>query len=221
MRTSESFEQAAPQDILRWAVETYRDQLVVVTSFQPTGIVAIHMLQDIAPQVPVLTLDTGLLFPETYALIDEVQARFHIDLIRVEPEQSLAEQTIAYGDSLWQRDPDTCCQLRKVQPLNKALRNYGAWITGLRRDQSAERANTPIVSHNRKNNLTKICPLANWTETMIWTYIEAHDLPYNALHDQGYHSIGCWPCTETASGDDLRSGRWAHSSKTECGIHKL
>lgn len=215
------FEQAAPQDVLRWATQTYGDQLAVVTSFQPTGIVTLHMLAEIAPQTPILTLDTGLLFPETYALIDQVEARFKLRLTRIRPAQSVEQQAAAYGAALWTRDPDQCCNLRKVIPLADALTGYDAWITGLRRDQSATRANTPIVSWDARKGKVKISPLATWTERMIWTYIEAYDLPYNPLHDQHYPTIGCVPCTQPvdpASGD-LRAGRWAGSAKTECGIH--
>ena len=132
---SQKFESAAPQDVLRWAAEAFGDRLAVVTSFQPTGIVTLHMLSEIAPRTPVLTLDTGLLFPETYSLIDTLEARLTLNLIRVRPVQSVSEQAAAHGDSLWARDPDQCCTLRKVVPLDQALVGYSAWVTGLRRDQ--------------------------------------------------------------------------------------
>jgi phosphoadenosine phosphosulfate reductase len=218
---NKDFEQGAPQDVLRWAAETFGDQLAVVTSFQPTGIVTLHMLSEIAPRTPVLTLDTGLLFPETYVLMDTLEAQLSLNLIRVRPVQTVSEQAAAYGDSLWARNPDQCCNLRKVVPLDQALVGYNAWITGLRRDQSDGRQSTPIVSWDKRYQRVKLCPFAAWTEDMIWTYIEAYELPYNALHDQHYLSIGCVPCTQPVNPDetDKRAGRWAGRGKTECGIH--
>jgi len=223
---NQDFEASSPQDILRWAAETYGDQLAVVTSFQPTGIVTLHMLSEIAPRTPVLTLDTELLFPETYALMDTVEQRFALNLIRVRPAQTVAQQAAAYGDALWERDPDQCCALRKVAPLDQALHGYGAWIAGLRRDQSEGRKVTPIVSWDARYQMVKLCPFATWTEDMIWTYLTAHELPYNALHDQQYASIGCTHCTQPVSTgafaggtNDMRAGRWANRGKTECGLH--
>ncbi len=216
-----AFEAGYPQDALAWAAQTYGDKLAVVTSFQPTGIVTLHMLSEIAPDTPVLTLDTGLLFPETYALMDTLEKRLRLNLIRVRPAQTVAQQAATYGPDLWTREPDVCCNLRKTVPLNEALVGYEAWITGLRRDQSAGRANTPIVSWDKKYNKVKLSPFATWTESMIWTYIHTHDLPYNTLHDQGYPSIGCYPCTRSVEpgSQDKRAGRWANHTKTECGIH--
>ncbi|HLA41864.1 MAG TPA: phosphoadenylyl-sulfate reductase [Aggregatilineales bacterium] len=216
----ETFESAHPQDILKWAAEAYGEKLVVVTSFQPTGIVTLHMLQKIAPRTPVVTLDTGLLFPETRALMDQLQEMLDINLIRVTPEMTVEQQAQRYGDKLWERQPDFCCHLRKTNPLKSTLLNYDAWITGLRRDQSPEREKTPIITEDRRYGLMKLAPFATWTEEMIWTYLTAYNLPYNPLHDQGYPSIGCLTCTiPVADGADMRSGRWAEKGKTECGIH--
>ncbi len=216
----QDFEHASPQDILSWAAKHYGQELAVVTSFQPTGIVTLHMLHEIAPDTPIITLDTGFLFPETYALIDQVETLFDLNLIRVRPELTPQQQAETYGDRLWERQPDQCCHMRKTVPLKKALAGYGAWVTGLRRDQSPTRANTPVIAWDARYNIVKLCPFANWTEEMIWTYIHAHDLPYNALHDQGYPSIGCTHCTQAVTeGEDLRSGRWVKHQKTECGIH--
>ncbi len=193
----------------------------MVTSFQVTGIVTLHMLSQLGAAVDVLTLDTGLLFPETYALIDELQARLGFNLIPVKPALTVEQQAEQYGEALWSRDPDACCRMRKVVPLKGALAGYEAWITGLRHDQSKTRRDLPAVSWDKRNETVKIAPFIEWTEEMIWTYIRAYDLPYNPLHDQGYPSIGCAPCTQavTADSDDLRAGRWANQSKTECGIH--
>ena len=217
---SQQFESASPQEILRWASTTYGDQLAIVTSFQITGIVTLHMLQDIAPQTPVLTLDTGYLFPETYDLIDTLEQEFNLNLTRVRPRQTPKQQARDYGDRLWERNPDRCCHLRKTIPLRDALEGYEAWVTGLRRDQSSSRANTPIISKDGRTGLIKIAPFANWTEDMLWTYINAYELPYNRLHEMGYPSIGCWSCTKSVTAnDEMRSGRWTNNSKTECGIH--
>ena len=211
---------ADPQEILRWAAEHYGQQLAVVTSFQPTGIVTLHMLSEIAPRTPVITLDTEFLFPETYALTNQVEALFDLNLIRVKPQITISQQAEQYGDKLWQSNPDQCCHMRKTLPLKQALSGYDAWITGLRRDQSSTRANVPVIAWDSRNNLMKLCPFANWTEEMIWIYIQAHELPYNDLHDQGYPSIGCTHCTQApVDSGDLRSGRWVNHQKTECGIH--
>lgn len=219
-RLSKSFENRYPQDILKWAVDILGDELAIVTSFQPTGIVTLHMLSEFAPEIPVLTLDTGLLFPETYDLIEQVERRFNLNLIRVRPELSVVEQDENYGEALWERHPDHCCQMRKVEPLNRALDNYSAWVTGIRRDQSPTRAKTAILSKDKKSKRIRIAPFATWTESMIWTYIRAHNLPYNVLHDQGYPSIGCAPCTlPVQDGDNMRNGRWSQQAKSECGIH--
>jgi len=217
---SEQFESATPQDILRWATETYGDKLAIVTSFQITGIVTLHMLQDIAPQTPVLTLDTGYLFPETYDLIDTLEEQYNLNLTRITPRQTTSQQDRDYGTRLWERNPDRCCHLRKTIPLRDALHGYEGWVTGLRRDQSPSRANTPIISTDTRTGLIKVAPFANWTDNMLWTYINAYELAYNPLHDMGYPSIGCWSCTKAVTeGDDARSGRWSNNGKTECGIH--
>ncbi|MFZ4816966.1 MAG: phosphoadenylyl-sulfate reductase [Phototrophicaceae bacterium] len=214
------FEDAAPQDILKFAAQTFGSGLVVVTSFQPTGIVTLHMLRELGLAVDVVTLDTGLLFPETYALMDTLEKQFDLRLKRIQPQQTVQEQAAAYGEALWSRQPDLCCENRKVIPLKTALQGYSAWITGLRRDQAATRTQTATIQWDEKNAMVKLSPFATWTEEMIWIYIQAHELPYNALHDNGYPSIGCWPCTaQVQDGQDIRAGRWASQDKIECGIH--
>lgn len=215
------FENEYPQTILRWAVETFGETLTTVTSFQPTGVVTLHMLAEAGLKVDVMTLDTGLLFPETYQLIDLIEARFNLKVNRIRPALSVPQQAAQHGEKLWERDPDACCQIRKVIPLDSALEGYAAWFTGLRRDQGSSRKATSIISIDKKSGRVKIAPLATWTEDMIWTYIDAYDLPYNALHNMNYPSIGCWPCTQpvTADNQDPRAGRWEGNKKTECGIH--
>ncbi len=208
------FERDDPKSILRWSVEMFGERLAIVTSFQPSGIVTLHMLEQLGAHPDVLTVDTGLLFPETHALIAQAMRYFDLRLTRITPR---VEPPTADDEPLWASNPDLCCQLRKVQPLHEALTPYSAWVAGLRRDQKG-RAETPILI--AKHGRVKIHPLANWTESMLWTYIHAHDLPYNALHNHGYPSIGCWPCTRAVrQGEDPRDGRWAGLSKNECGIH--
>lgn len=215
-----ALEEAPPQHILRWAAQTFGKQLAIVTSFGPTGMVTLHMMSEIAPNTPVLTLDTGLLFPETYALIDEVERLLGLNLIRATPRLSLEAQAAEYGDALWERNSDQCCMLRKTVPLGEALDGYTAWIAGVRRDQSAKRAQVPIIAWDPRYQRIKLNPLATWTEDMVWSYISAHRLPYNPLHDQGYPSIGCLTCTRVVHGSGYsREGRWSDSVKMECGIH--
>jgi len=219
-QTLNLLEGAYPQEVLRWAHMNYGDDLVVVTSFQPTGIVTLHMLNEMNIRPNVITLDTGVLFPETYDLLDVMESRFDIALQRVQSGLTLEQQASKHGDRLWEREPDQCCYIRKTKPLQSALLPYNAWITGLRRDQSERRANTPVIDWDKRHDMVKLAPFVDWTEDMIWTYIQAHDLPYNPLHDQGYPSIGCTHCTKAVKpGEDIRSGRWGNHAKTECGIH--
>lgn len=217
----QSFEEASPQQILTWARDEYGSGLAVAVSFGgPSGYVLLDMLAEIDRNVHFYYLDTGMLFPETYAHIAAVEARYGIVATRVAPTLSLEKQANVFGASLWERDPDLCCKLRKVGPQREFLRGYTAWVSGIRRDQSPTRANVPIVSYDASFGLTKINPLANWTEAMVWTYIAAHDVPYNALHDRGFRSIGCSTCTvATKRGESPRAGRWRGFTKTECGIH--
>ncbi len=218
-KDAKALEHAHPREILGWASDTFGDKLAIVTSFQITGIATLGMMRDIAPRTPVLTLDTGLLFPETLDLIDQLESRLELDLRRIQPRQTVKQQARDYGDRLWERNPDRCCHIRKTIPLRDALDGFYAWITGLRRDQSPGRAQTPIVSRDRRNGTVKIAPFANWTEEQVWSYIRQSALPVNPLHELGYPSIGCWTCTKAAVDGDRRSGRWSNRVKNECGIH--
>ncbi len=217
-----NFEKSGPDTILKWANEHYGKGVAMSTGFGASGIVLMHQISLIDPGIPVFYLDTDLLFDETYKLIGQLEARLGLSLIRVNTAVSLEEQSRLYGDKLWETQPDKCCYIRKVLPLRSFLDDKKAWITGIRRDQSASRKHTPLFQWENELEVLKISPLAGWTEEEVWSYIRINDLPYNELHDNGYPSIGCWPCTRAvAESDDLRAGRWTGTSKTECGIHKI
>ena len=207
-------------DFLRWSTITFGERLVQVTSFGPTGVVILDHLVKINPDVAVTTIDTGFLFPETYALWETVERRYGIRLTVIRPELTPSEQERLLGPMLWELEPDVCCHERKVKPMAAAVAGQHAWITGLRRDQSGARSQTPLVAWDARYELFKLSPLANWSKDDVWSYIRAHDLPYNVLHDRGYSSIGCTHCTRLpASAEDERSGRWQGRMKTECGLH--
>jgi phosphoadenosine phosphosulfate reductase len=217
---SASLEGSTPELILRWGFENFAPSIVLATGFGPEGIVLMHLVSQIRPETIVFYLDTDLLFAQTYELRDELVRRLGIRFERVHSGISLPEQALRHGDALWDRDPDTCCHIRKVIPQRQYLAGYHAWITGIRRDQTIFRANAGLVEWDRTNKMVKLNPLAAWTNDQVWEHIRAHDLPYNTLHDYGYPSIGCWTCTKAvAPGEDPRSGRWAGKAKTECGIH--
>jgi phosphoadenosine phosphosulfate reductase len=221
---SESFEAKSPQDLLAYAIERYHPRIVLACSFGAEDVVLVDMVHRIDPSVPLFYLDTDFLFPETYATRDQVIERYVLKPAQVIQVKSLLtpqKQAEDYGDALWTRDPDRCCQLRKVEPLTRVLRGYEAWITGIRRDQAPSRANAGLIEWDQKFELVKINPLARWTWTDVWTYIKVYEVPYNPLHDQNYPSIGCTYCTApVAPGDDPRAGRWKNFAKTECGLHK-
>jgi phosphoadenosine phosphosulfate reductase len=213
------FEFASPEAILDWAMAEFGDSLAVGASFGgPTGMVLLHMLAQRKPDVFVFVLDTSYLFEETY---DTMRRSIdHLGLMNVNvfrPRLSHEEQAERHGAALWMRDPDACCEIRKVEPNHRALEGKRAWVSGLRRDQSEGRADTPIISWNTKFGLVKINPLANWDEKQIWAYIVEHKVPYNPLLDQGYTSIGCYNCT--LPGVQGRAGRWQGFDKDECGLH--
>lgn len=220
---NQQFDRATPKTILRWAAQTYGESLAIVTSLQPTGIATLHMLDEMRHEFDafphVLTVDTGLLFPETYALIAEVEERFNIEIKRVRPQQSVAQQAETQGEALWERNPDSCCNLRKVVPLAAALKGYSAWVAGLRRDQPG-RESTPILSFDKRHRAVKLSPFANWDDETLNVYLAMYDLPVNPLHAQGYPTIGCVTCTQPViTGENSRAGRWVGHSKSECGIH--
>jgi phosphoadenosine phosphosulfate reductase len=207
-------------DFLRWSLVTFGERLVQVTSFGPTGIVILDHLAKISTNVQIATIDTGFLFPETYAQWEAIERRYGVSIRVIQPELTPPEQERLLGPSLWELEPDVCCHERKVKPMAAAVADQHAWITGVRRDQSGARAQTPLVAWDTRYGLFKLSPLANWSKDDVWNYIRAHDLPYNELHDRGYSSIGCMHCTRLpANAADERSGRWQGRMKTECGLH--
>ncbi|MCM3109502.1 phosphoadenylyl-sulfate reductase [Lederbergia lenta] len=208
-------------NVLEWAYNEYDDELVYACSFGIEGIVLIDLISKIKPNAKVVFLDTGLHFQETYDLIEEVKQRYpSLKIEMKKPNLSAAEQAEKFGDKLWERQPDRCCHMRKVIPLRETLGEATAWLSGLRREQSPSRKNTNFINKDETFHSVKVCPLIHWSWKDIWNYVEKHQLKYNPLHDQGYPSIGCQPCTfqgDMTTGS--RSGRWANQTKTECGLH--
>jgi phosphoadenosine phosphosulfate reductase len=217
-RAGEQLEHATAFEVVQWAIDTFGDRLCA-TSSMTDGVMA-HLVSQVRPGMDMLFLDTGYHFAETIGTRDAVGAVYDVNVVNVRPELSVADQDRRYGKDLWARDPDLCCFMRKVAPLEKALRPYDAWITGLRRDESPARAGTKVVAWDQKKGKVKICPIARWTRRDVDAYIAEHGILRNPLLMDGYASIGCRPCTRrVAAGDDARSGRWAGTDKTECGIH--
>jgi phosphoadenosine phosphosulfate reductase len=214
---------AAPWEILEWAVATYYPKLTMATAFGPEGCAILHMLSQIEPGVRVFNLDTGYQFAETLQLRDQIAARYGIEVELVRPALTVAEYEAANGGPVYVSEPDRCCRDRKLIPMRRAIEGYEAWISAIRADQSSDRRQASIVGWDAKFGLMKINPLLRWTRRDVWAYIVANDVPYNPLHDRGYPSIGCWPCTRAVQpGEtDERAGRWAGQAKTECGLHSL
>ena len=226
--TAEEIEEAnkrlegqGPQRVLEWAFERFGDEVTMASSFGGlSGAALLDMAVRINPRVSVFYLDTQFLFPETYEHRDEAIARYGIQPVALLPRWTPEEQAAEFGPELWKRDPDLCCQLRKVEPNGRALEGYKAWITGLRRDQSKSRGAISLVEWDAKFELGKLNPLAEWTEEHLRDYIREHRVAYNRLLDRGYKSIGCVQCTRAVKdGEDARAGRWDGFGKEECGLH--
>lgn len=223
---SNEFEAASPETVLRWAIEEFAPNVALATGFGAEGCVLVAMLSAIRPirastRMRIFYLDTDLLFPETYALRDQLEARYGVHFERRATSLSVSDQAAEYGERLWEREPDLCCRLRKVEPLREMLKGLRAWVTAIRRDQSPARAGTCLVEPDKRFGLVKINPLAAWSARDVWNYIAKHDVPYDRLHDQGYPSIGCMPCTTPVQiGEMPRAGRWRGTGKSECGIHR-
>jgi phosphoadenosine phosphosulfate reductase len=208
-------ESAGAEAVLGYMLECFHPRLYLAASFQKETAVLMDMALEIEPEARFFTLDTGVLFPETYAAWRDAEERYGVR-IDVYQGPSLARQTALEGDELWRRDPDRCCGLRKVGPLEQALAGVDAWVAGLRREQSPTRAATPKLQWDARHGVLKASPLADWSEDDVWAYVEARELPYNELHNRGYGSIGCTHCTVPGDG---RAGRWAGREKLECGLH--
>jgi phosphoadenosine phosphosulfate reductase len=219
-RASQSLEAAEPPDVIRWAVDRYGSRLTMATAFGPEGCLIIHWLATIAPGTFVFNLETGYQFKETLELRDRIARRYGIEVSLERPELSVEAYEQLHGGPLHGSDPNRCCADRKIAVIRRVLAGFDAWMSGIRRDQSSDRSVAPIVGWDRKFGVVKVSPLANWTKARVWDAIVREDIPYNPLHDQGYMSIGCWPCTRPVTfGEDERAGRWSGTAKTECGLH--
>ena len=211
-------ELAPAENIIEWAIATFGERFCVTSSMGDA--VLAHIAATVAPGVDVVFLDTGYHFAETIGTRDAVEATLAVNLITITPVQTVAEQDATYGRDLYKTDPDLCCKLRKVEPLAESLASYDAWATGLRRAETHNRVIAPVVGWDARKGKVKVSPLARWSDKQIDTYIAENGVLVNPLFYDNYPSIGCWPCTRrVAPGDDPRSGRWAGTTKTECGIH--
>jgi len=209
-----------PGEILAWAAERYAPRVALATAFGPEGCVLIELIGRARLPIPIFTLDTGLLFPETQALWRLLERRHGLVIRAVPPSRTVEEQARSHGDRLWERDPARCCELRKVEPLRGALRGLDAWITGIRRDQTPERAASRVLERDPRFGIVKLNPLASWSEADVWDSVRRHDVPVSELHARGYRSIGCWPCTTpVGAGEPARAGRWRGQARSECGLH--
>jgi phosphoadenosine phosphosulfate reductase len=217
-QAAEQLKDASAEDVIRWATDTFGGRICITSSM--TDAVIIHLASAIRPGIDVVFLDTGYHFPETIGTRDAVAAVYPVNLVNVTPSRTVAEQEADLGPRLYGRNPDLCCFLRKVEPLEKALSGYDAWITGVRREETASRRNTKVVEFDEKRQMIKVNPIVAWTSEQVDEYIAANGVLVNPLVYDGYPSIGCRTCTlRVAPGADPRSGRWAGSGKTECGIH--
>lgn len=219
------WETAAPERLVAWALQRFRDRrIVLTTSFGMEGCALIDMVARHAVPLDVVYLDTMFLFPETYALRDRMASRYpHLAFVNRGTALSREAQAAAFGDELWKRDPDRCCAIRKVEPMRGALAGADVWLTGLMRSQSPTRATLPVVVWDWQYQLLKVSPLATWNRSQVWDYVRRHDVPFNPLHERGYPTVGCTHCTQpvlgSSPGEYSRAGRWAGTTKTECGLH--
>ncbi len=219
------FSQQPTEDILAWAWQRFGPRAAIGTSFQGAGLVMLYLARQLRLSFPVFTLDTGLLFPETLALKKRLEDFFGLQIESLQPDLTVEEQADINGPELWARNPDLCCTIRKVLPLRDKLAELGCWITGLRRQQADSRSTIGIIElyvfdEPSGRDLVKLNPMAHWTRDQVWQYLRDQKIPYNPLHDRGYGSIGCQPCTrKTSNGENERAGRWTGFNKVECGIH--
>lgn len=217
-------EAATPQDVVRWALEESGiERIAIASAFQAEGTCVMHMATQVRPDIPILFLQTGYQFAETLEFRDRLVRELGLHVTDLRGEYTPERQAEERGPRLFEREPETCCDLNKVRPMLAALRRLDGWITALRRDSSPTRAHTPIVDRYELEPgtwIVKVNPVANWTRPDVWRYLKAHDLPHNPLYDLGYSSIGCAPCTRARlPGEPERAGRWAGTPRWECGIH--
>lgn len=207
--------------VLEWSYKEYGKDIVYACSFGIEGIVLIDLIAKVQPNAQIVFLDTDVHFKETYETIESVRKKYPtLDIVLKKPNLTLQQQAIQFGEELWKTEPNKCCQIRKLEPLNDALNGAKAWISGLRREQSETRKHVEFINKDNRFKSIKICPLIYWTWKDVWRYVAKHNLIYNPLHDQGYPSIGCEHCTKPVfSMEDLRAGRWQGTGKTECGLH--
>lgn len=207
--------------VLVWASEQFAPRITLATGFGAEGCVLVDLVARHRLPIDLFTLDTGLLFPETYTLWQQLEERYGLTIRAVRPAQAVHEQAETHGDALWQRDPNQCCQLRKIAPLTETLDGFDAWVTAIRREQTNSRSAAQAIQWDRQFGLVKVNPLVRWTKQDVWKYITSFEVPYNPLHDHGYPSIGCVPCTTTTQpGEEERAGRWRGTGRTECGLHR-
>ena len=220
-RESELLEGADPQRVIEWAVETYGEGLALSASFGGgEGMALLDMISKITDKVTVLTIDTGFIFKETAEFREEVMRRYRLPVEVLRPALTLEEQVERYGEQMRTCTPNLCCQVRKIEPLQRGLEGFDAWMTGIRREQTPQRSGTRVVAWEERYGAAKIAPMPGWTEEQVWDYVRANDVPVNPLLRQGYKSIGCEPQTRPVHDDeDPRAGRWSGTDKTECGIH--
>jgi phosphoadenylyl-sulfate reductase (thioredoxin) len=214
------YEGAPPEATLATAAKLFPGRFTFATGFGVEGCVLVDLVARHGLAVDLFTLDTGLLFPETVDLWRRLEARYGVHIRAVRPVLTVDDQAAAEGPGLWARAPDRCCELRKMAPLRTELTRFDAWASAIRREQTPDRAGAATFERDRKFGLVKVNPLVAWNSKDIWRHVHAHDVPYNPLHDRGYPSIGCVPCTSpVGEGEDPRAGRWRGSAKTECGLH--
>lgn len=220
---SKKLENATPDEIIQWGVERFGKGLTMATAFGPEGCLILSILARIAPETYVFNLDTGYQFQATLDLRDRIAEQYGIEVDMLKPELTVPAYEALHGGPLYKTNPNQCCFDRKIKVIRRGLEGRSAWMSGIRRDQSPDRAKAAIVGWDKKFNVVKISPLANATKSDVWKRILAEGIPYNPMHDQGYPSIGCWPCTQavTAGEGDERAGRWSGTGKTECGLHSL
>ena len=210
-----------PIQTLKWVVERFElDEIIMGTGFGAPGVALLDMLMKVNNNIKVFYIDTGFLFNETYELKSKLESHYNMKFERLTTSLLPEDQTQLYGEALWERDTNLCCNIRKVLPLKKALKNYNVWITGIRRAQTEFRHDAHVIEYDDRFDISKVNPLINYTHNQVWDYIHKNNLPYNELHDKGYPSLGCIQCTTSVkNGEDDRAGRWRGSNKSECGLH--